>query len=294
VERLLPILWRVDLFSRGNSLKIAVTGASGFIGRTLCAALVEGGHEVRSLRLRPGGPAADLAGAHAVVHLGALVHKRGAPSSEFRQSNVELTSLLGRSAAVAGARMIFLSSVKVHGEHSSAPLTESAPLAPADDYARSKADAEAMLRAIGGLQLVVLRPPLVYGPGVKANFLMLMRAIASGIPLPLALVSNRRSFLYAGNLVDAILCAIADSRPVGRTYLVCDGPALSTPALCRASGAALGRPARLFPFPSSWLPGPLARSLHVDDSALRTELGWRPPFSLESALRATAAWYRTR
>ena len=205
---------------------------------------------------------------------------------------MDVTISVARSAAAEGARMVFLSSVKVHGEHSSAPLTESAPLAPADDYARSKADAEGALHSVTGLQLVVLRPPLVYGPGVKANFLMLMKAIAAGIPLPLASVSNRRSFVYAGNLVDAILRCIADRGALGRTYFVSDGAALSTPALCRTIGEALGRPARLFPFPSAWLPGPLAHSLHVDDSALRTELGWRAPFSADEGLRETARWYR--
>jgi nucleoside-diphosphate-sugar epimerase len=182
----------------------------------------------------------------------------------------------------------------VHGEESAHALKESEPLAPAGDYALSKAQAEAVLRAIPGLQLVVLRPPLVYGPRVKANFLMLMTAIARGIPLPLARVANRRSFVYVGNLVDALLRCIDDPRAVGRTYLVSDGVALSTPALCRGIGAALGRAPRLFSFPPGWLPGPLSRSLEVDDGALRMELGWRAPFSAEDALRATADWYRSR
>jgi nucleoside-diphosphate-sugar epimerase len=134
----------------------------------------------------------------------------------------------------------------------------------------------------------------VYGPHVKANFLALMKPIGRGIPLPLASIQNRRSLVYVGNLADAILRCIADPRAVGRTYLISDGMALSTPALCRAIGGALGRPARLFPFPPRLLPGPLSRSLEVDDRALRTELGWRAPFSLEEGLRATADWYRSR
>jgi len=121
-----------------------------------------------------------------------------------------------------------------------------------------------------------------------------MKAIARGIPLPLASVQNRRSFVYVGNLADAIVRCLAEPRALGRTYLVSDGAPLSTPALCRAIGAALGRPARLFPFPARFLPGPLGRSLEVDDRALRTELGWRPPFPVEQALRATADWYRSR
>jgi nucleoside-diphosphate-sugar epimerase len=249
---------------------------------------------VLALSLRRSDTPVYLAGARTVVHLAALVHRRGAQGASFYEANVELTRSVARAAAAAGARMVFVSTVKVHGDASAHALRESEPLAPAGDYARSKAQAEAVLREVSGLQLVVVRPPLVYGPGVKANFLMLMAAIARGIPLPFAGVANRRSFVYVGNLVDALLRCIDDPRAVGRTYLVSDGSPLSTPALCRAIGVALGRAPRLFPFPSQWLPGPLGRSLEVDDSALRAELGWHVPFSVEAALRATADWYRNR
>jgi nucleoside-diphosphate-sugar epimerase len=275
-------------------MRVAVTGASGFIGRWLCTALTARGHEVRALSLRQPDERLDLAGAGAVVHLAALVHRRGATPASFRQANVDLTRSVGAAATAAGARLVFASTVKVHGEESVQALTEASPLAPRDDYSLSKAQAEAELRSIAGLQYVVLRPPLVYGPHVKANFLMLLKAISAGIPLPLGSVSNRRSFVYVGNLADAILRCLADPRALGATYLVSDGASMSTPALCRAIGAALGRPARLFPFPPRFLPGPLSRSLEVDDRALRTELAWRPPFSLEEALRATADWYRSR
>jgi nucleoside-diphosphate-sugar epimerase len=275
-------------------MTVAVTGASGFIGSALSVALSRAGREVLALSLRRSDTPLYLAGARAVVHLAALVHRRGAKGESFYEANVELTRSVGRAAAASGARMVFVSSVKVHGEESAHPLTESEPLAPSGDYAQSKAQAEAVLRAIPGLQLVVLRPPLVYGPGVKANFLMLMTAIARGIPLPLARVTNRRSFVYLGNLVDALLRCIDDPRAVGRTYLVSDGMALSTPALCRGIGAALGCAPRLFPFPTGWLPGPLCRSLEVDDGALRMELGWRERFPVDEGLRATADWYRSR
>lgn len=273
-------------------MKVAVTGASGFVGRSLCTALSATGHEVVAVDLRTISEPLDLTGAGAVVHLAAIVHARGGTPANFRRINVDLTELVGRAAAAAGARMIFASSVKVHGDGSKQTLKESSPLAPAGPYAQSKAEAEAALRAISGLQFVVLRPPLVYGPAVKANFLALLKAIAWGLPLPLALVTNRRSFVYVGNLADAILRCIVHPRAVGRTYLLSDGVALSTPALCRAIGAALGRPARLFPFPPAWLPGPLVRSLEVDDRALRTELEWSAPFILEEALRTTAGWLR--
>jgi nucleoside-diphosphate-sugar epimerase len=273
---------------------IAVTGASGFIGSALCAALSAAGREVLALSVRRSDTPLYLAGARTVVHLAALVHRRGATGASFYEANVELTRSVGRAAAASSARMVFVSTVKVHGEESARALKESDPLAPAGDYARSKAQAEAELRAIPGLQLVVLRPPLVYGPGVKANFLTLMQAIARRVPLPLAAVRNRRSFVYVGNLVSALVRCIDEPRAVGRTYLVSDGAPISTPALCRAIGAALGRPAHQFPFPPAWLPRPLSGSLELDDGALRAELGWHAPFSAEAALRATADWYRNR
>lgn len=264
-------------------MKIAVTGASGFIGTALCETLDAAGHEpILDLR--------RIEGSNAVVHLAAIAH-RSASRQALQDVNVTLAARVGRAAAAAGAHLVFLSSVKVHGEQTASPLSETSPLAPRDAYAESKVRAEDALRAIPGLGLTVLRCPLVYGPGVKANFLALMKAIARGIPLPLASVVNRRSLVYVGNLTDAILKCLNSSG----TYLVSDGAAVSTPALCRAIGDALGKPARLFRFPPALLPmARLTRSLEVDDSAIRRELGWRPPFTLEEGLRATAEWYRGR
>ena len=266
-------------------MKVVVTGASGFIGRSLHVALLQAGHEVVSVDLRTTSvPAAD-----AVVHLAAIAH-RSASAQELERVNVGLAAQVGEAAAGHGAALVFLSSVKVHGEASRTPFSESSPLAPQDAYGRSKARAEAALRAVPGLRLAVLRAPLVYGPGVKANFLALMSALARGIPLPLAAVKNRRSLVYVGNLADAIV------RCLGRqgTFLVSDGESRSTPQLCRELGEALGRPARLFAFPAALLPAKLAGSLEVDDSAIRKGLGWRPPFAMEEGLRATALWYRGR
>jgi nucleoside-diphosphate-sugar epimerase len=269
-------------------MKVAVTGASGFVGRSLCAGLSTAGHEVIAVDLRHGNLSGIAAG-EAVVHLAAIAHRR-ASEEDLRRVNVELARKVGEAAAASGASLVFLSSVKVHGEKSSVPFRETAALAPADLYGESKLRAEQALRAISGLRLAVLRPPLVYGPGVKANFLALMRALARGIPLPLASVQNRRSLIYVGNLVDAIL------RSLGKegTFLVSDGAALSTPQLCRSLGEALERPARLWPFPTLLLPGKLTQSLELDDSAIRGALGWRPPFTCEEGLRATARWYRGR
>jgi nucleoside-diphosphate-sugar epimerase len=261
-------------------VRVLVTGGSGFIGRALIDTLRVSGHDV----------VPDLRGAQALVHLAGIAHRRGVDQRELRRVNVDLAAETGRSAAAAGVPMVFVSTVKVHGEESTAPLRETSPIAPRDAYARSKAQAEEALRAIPGLRLTVLRPPLVYGPAVKANFLALMRAIARGMPLPLAGIENRRSLLYVGNLCDAILACL---RSPAKTYLVSDGTPVSTSQLCRAIGAALGRPARLFRVP--WLPGKaLTGSLEVDDATIRAELGWNAPFSFEEGLRLTAAWYRNR
>jgi nucleoside-diphosphate-sugar epimerase len=252
-------------------VKIHVTGASGFVGRTLSAVLAEAGHEL-----------SPLDDSKAVVHLAAIAHRR-ASREDLQRVNVGLAVDTAKKAAGAGARFIFLSSVKVHGETSHTPFREDSPISPQDRYAESKARAEEALRAIAGLRLTVLRPPLVYGAGVKANFLALMKAVARGWPLPFASVQNRRSLLYVGNLAAAILACLGREG----TFLVSDGPAISTPQLCRELGDALGRPARLFAFPPALLPRKLAGSLEVQDSALP----WQRPFSREEGLRATARWY---
>jgi len=262
-------------------MRTIVTGASGFLGGTLCPALSAAGHEVVPVSVRHSVPRFD--GAQAVIHLA--------------RTDAMTTQRIGREAAAAGARLVFLSSTKVHGEQSQAPLTARSAFAPQDAYAETKVAAEEALRAVAGLQLVVLRPPLVYGPGVKANFLALLRAIHLGLPLPLAGIANRRSLVYAGNLADAILRCAVTPQATGRTYVVCDGASVSTPELCRAIGEALGRPARLFAMPAPLLelaPGlqRLTRSLEVDDGALRAELGWRPPFTFAQGLAETARWYR--
>jgi nucleoside-diphosphate-sugar epimerase len=259
-----------------HRLKVAVTGASGFIGRTLCAALGAAGHEQVALR-----------DAGAVVHLAAIAHRR-ATRAELQRVNVDFAVQTAKSAAAVGARFVFLSSVKVHGEASAAPFREDSPLAPQDAYAQSKARAEEALRAIPGLRVAVLRPPLVYGPGVKANFLSLVKAVANGLPLPLSSIDNRRSLIYVGNLAAAIFACLEKEG----SFLVSDGPAVSTPQLCVEIGEALGRAARLFRFPAALLPRKLAGSLEVDDSAIRRTLGWQPPFTREQGLRTTAQWFR--
>lgn len=288
-------------------MRIVLTGASGFIGQTLHPALRARGHEVVALDRAATGDLAGyegwpvhLAGADAVVHLAALAHTQGVDEARLRAVNVDAAAALGRAATAAGARMLLMSSVKVLGEETPGPpFDEASRPAPQDAYGRAKAAAEAALRAVPGLALTVLRPPLVYGPGVKANFLALMRAVARGWPLPLASIDNRRSLVYVGNLADAVLRCLESPLAVGKSYGVTDGAPLSTPALCRALGAALGRPARLFPCPPALLErlppaGSLTRSLVLDDSAIRGELGWAPPHTFEDGLRLTAGWFRSQ
>ena len=260
-------------------MRIHVTGSNGFIGKVLVETLARAGNDM----------VGELDQASVVVHLAGIAH-RSASRDEYHAVNVELPQRLARSAASHGTRFVFMSSVKVHGEQSATPLTESSLVAPVGDYAESKARAEDSLRAIPNLRLAILRPPLVYGPGVKANFLALMRAVARRWPLPFAALENRRSLIYVGNLVDAIIrCLDAEG-----TFLVSDGEAVSTPRLCREIGEALGRPARLFPFPPVFLPRKLTASLEVDDLAIRRALGWRPPFTRRAGLLATADWYLSR
>jgi nucleoside-diphosphate-sugar epimerase len=255
-------------------MRVHVTGASGFIGSHLCPALAAAGHELR----------ASVEGCDAVVHLANIAHTSASPR-DLHRVNVEGTLAQAQAALAAGARrFVYLSSIKA-GK-------------PDDAYGRAKSIAEQGLLGLPGLEAMIMRPPLVYGARVKANFLALLRAVDRGWWLPLASIDNRRSLVYVGNLVDAIVLCLA-APAASRVYAVCDGAPVSTPELCRAIGRALGRPARLFPFPSALLrlaPGlaRLAESLEVDDRAIRDELGWRPPFTFEEGLRLTAEWYRAR
>jgi nucleoside-diphosphate-sugar epimerase len=287
--------------------RILVTGPTGFVGRTIVPALRAVGHEVEEARREAIGDIASvanwprlLAGADAVVQLAALAHARGVDEARLRAVNVEATLALGAAAAAAGVRMLFMSSVKALGEETiGRPFDEASTPAPRDAYGRAKADAEAGLRAIPGLALTILRPPLVYGPGVRANFLALLRAIARGWPLPLAGIDNRRSLIFAGNLASAVVRCLESPVSIGRTFCISDGSAISTPVLCRAMGEALGMPARLFRFPPALLElvppaRRLTRSLEVDDAAIRRDLEWSPPFTRAEGLRRTADWYRSQ
>jgi nucleoside-diphosphate-sugar epimerase len=310
-------------------LNVLVTGGNGFVGSATCAHLTERGCSVRkALRLPPAreasgvvaigdiGPNTDwsvaLEGIDAVVHLAARVHRSRDVShdaaAEYRRVNTDGTRRLASMAAARGVRrFVLLSSAKVNGERTQRPFTEADPPHPEDAYAISKWEAEQALARIGretGMACVILRPPLVYGPGVRANFLKLMRAVDAGVPLPFASIDNRRSLVYLGNLVDAIGTCLEHPRASGRTFLVSDGEDLSTPELVRRLARALKVPARLLPMPVSLLSfagaltnkrGAVDRlidSLQIDSGAFREALGWTPPFSVDQGLHETARWFR--
>ena len=246
-----------------------------------------------------------------MVHLAARVHvmtdNAHDPLGLYRQANVEGTGRLADQAVRAGVkRFIYLSSVKVLGEENENAYSEADDLCPEDDYGISKMEAEESLKAFtgqSGMDHVILRPPLVYGPEVKANFLALMRMVGRKMPLPLATVKNHRSFVYTGNLVDCIFTCMNHPAAAGQTYLVSDDRDLSTPELIRLIASALNKTVYLFPCPQTLLRS-IARllgkgnatnrlfgSLTVDISKIKKELSWTPPFTVESGLLNTAKWF---
>ena len=315
-------------------VKILITGANGFVGLALCTALLRRELEVRGAT-RSGSELASgveravvgaiddetewtdaLRGVDVVIHLAARVHvmndASADPLAEFRKVNVQGTENLARQAAQAGVkRLVYVSSIKVNGEGTSGSqgYSECDVPAPQDAYGISKWEAEQALHRVAqetGLEVVVVRPPLVYGPDVKGNFISLLAAVSKGLPLPLAGADNARSLVYVGNLVDALIACATHPAAAGQTYLVSDGAPVSTatlvekiaealdcrscsfyfpPMLLRAAAALLGRSAQI---------DRLFGSLRVDDEKIRRELGWIPPYTLEQGLRATAEWYRAQ
>jgi len=272
-------------------MRVLVTGPGGFVGRKLVPLLEARGHEVVPAgRAQIGdiGPETvwPLAGVDAVVHLAAQVHDPRAATAVFDRVNRMGTECLARAAESAGVRrFVFLSTAKVMGERSTRPLRETDPPRPEGAYAVSKHAAE---RALGSA--IILRPPLVHGPGVRANFGALLTLARSGVPLPFANVRNRRSIIGVGNLADAILRCVEG--PIERgLYHVRDGD-FSTPELIATLRRAMHRKPRLFPFPQQVLrlvaPAPLVDSLQLDDTAFRRDFGWKPPIDPEVALRETA------
>jgi nucleoside-diphosphate-sugar epimerase len=306
-----------------QGMRMAVTGASGFVGSALLGRLIVHHVCVCALLRKPSellgvetavvGPlqSADelglaLSGMDTVIHLAGRAHVMvetgGDPLSAYRSSNVEGTRRLAQAAAEAGVkRLIFVSSIKVNGER-----TEGRPFHafdtpnPEDAYGISKAEAEQVLKDIGartGLEVCIIRPPLVYGPGVKGNFSRLMKLIEKGVPLPFGAVRNQRSLVSLDNLCDLIIRCIAHPKAAGQTFLVSDGEDLSTPELLTRMGEAMRRPAKLIPFPLTLLRlgfaligrgreyERLTGSLQVDIEHTRRTLAWSPPLSVSESLR---------
>lgn len=316
--------------------RILVTGADGFIGSALTARLQECRYVVRAAVHTAGNPRAQQGSGclplestvlsdastddeiikafedvQTVVHLAARVHimsdVSASPLENFRRVNVRWTGRLARLAAVQGVRrFIFLSSVKVNGERTTSPFTEQDPPSPEDPYAMSKWEAEKALAAIStetGIETVIVRSPLVYGPDVRGNFLQLLKVVRSGIPLPFSRLRNQRSLIYRENLADALIRCMQEEGASGQTYLVSDGEDLSTPELIRRLADAMGVRVRLWPVPARLLLctgrmmgkgaviGRLVDSLQVDSSKIRRELSWTPPFRVERGLQEAASWF---
>lgn len=318
-------------------MRILVTGANGFVGRALCHYFLQDGrHEIVAAvrkEVSPGTSTARCAvgnidqhtswayalkGIDVVVHLAARAHLLRQPPTDslaaYRSVNTAGTINLAFQAAHAGVRrFIFISSIKVCGEGQSHPGQEAycedqLPV-PGDAYAISKWEAEQGLWGIvetTGMEGVVLRPPLAYGPRVGANFLRLLQAVDSGLPLPFGKVDNRRDLIYVGNLVHAVLTCLEHTAARNKTFLLSDGESVSTPELIRRVGVALNRPARLLRLPAKWLRlaglftskqaalDRLLGSLTVNSGAIKHNLDWSPPYSMGQGLMETAKWYRAR
>ena len=313
--------------------RVLVTGANGFVGSHLCDALKDG-YQIRAA-VRDASRHVDhsgeivsvgsldahtnwesaVAGVDVIVHLAARVHMlhdaASDPLTEFRKVNVVPTVLLARAAAAQGVkRMVYVSSIKVNGEATTAaPFTAQDLPKPQDPYAISKWEAEQALWKIAeatGLEVAVVRPPLVYGPGVGGNFARLLKLVERRIPLPLGAVKNHRSMVYVENLTSALIACAVHPAAAGQTYLVSDGEDLSTPTLIRQLGQMINAPARLWPVPTSvlMLAGDIARkrgeierlisSLRVNSTELKTSLGWTPPFPVVEGLKRTAKWFTMR
>lgn len=311
-------------------MHVLITGATGFIGRSVCTKVQQRGHRLTALArfwrdpvVYPGAqhlamdlttsPCTALANhhPHAIIHLAARAHQLQDPASsplaEFRRVNRDATLSLARWAAHVGVRrFVYVSSIGVNGNATQpgAPFTESSAPAPHDPYSISKHEAEVGLQELAartGMELCIVRPPLVYGPDAPGNFGKLVRLLQTGLPLPFGAIDNRRSLIYVENLADALIRCAVEPAAAGQVFVVSDGPAVSTPQLLRAMAGAMGRRARLLPVPLPLLRLPLrlagkaheldklAASLEVDDSHIRRTLAWQPVMSMEQALTRTFA-----
>lgn len=303
-------------------MRVLVSGANGFIGSALCTYLLMQGHDVVPLVRRPSGldgervinVASALEGCEVVFHLAGLAHVLDKMEQSqldiMRAANLDATFKLARLSVEAGVRrFVFVSTIKTMGEKT--PIGGSYkpedPPNPQDPYAISKYEAEQVLWEIAekmGLEVVIVRPPLVYGPGVKANFFRLLKLVDMGIPIPFGAIKNARSLIYLDNLVDALIACAFNPVAAGQSYHVADCEPISTPQLINSIATALNRPNRNFSIPISFIRGVagllgksnaverLTQSLVVDSSKIIRELDWQPPYTMADGLRATAQWYQ--
>lgn len=312
--------------------RILLTGATGFVGSAVLQRIVADQHCDLTVAVRKSIAVADavrvvqvadltvqtdwseaLQGVDVVIHAAARVHVMNEtstdPLAEFRKVNVDGTLALARQAVALGVkRFVFVSSIKVNGEgtESGAPYTADMPAQPSDPYGVSKYEAEQALLALAqdtGLEVVIVRPVLVYGPGVKANFQSMMKWVSRGVPLPLGAIHNKRSLVALDNLVDLILTCVEHPAAVNQVFLASDGNDLSTTQMLQQLGVALDKPARLLPIPMSWLNAAftllgkasfsqrLCGSLQVDITKNQQLLGWIPPIAVKDAMRKTAQAY---
>lgn len=298
---------------------VVVTGATGFVGASLARRLDAAGFQARPLSREMlqritdhRGDRSDLlGGSGCVVHLAARAHVLDESSTDqleiYRQVNRDMTLKLARAASSEGVRrFVFVSSIRVNGSSSERAFRPQDTPRPEEPYAISKFEAEQGLWEIAaatGLEVVVVRPPLVYGPGVKANFRRLLGLAASGLPLPLATVTGRRSLIGLSNLCDLLQRCLSHPAASGKTLLVSDGDDITLPDLLRELAAGMARPARLFPMPQGLLRAlavlagqgstfdKLVASLQIDSAQTFDLLAWRPPVSVSVGLRETARWY---
>lgn len=295
--------------------RVLVTGASGFVGQEVCRVLTTDGFKVRAVSLR--GDISDwsalVEGCFAIVHLAARTHvlreSAADPLAAYRKVNSDLTLDLADAAKDAGVeRFVFMSTIAVNGVSRDTPFTEADTPQPESDYAVSKWEAEQRLGSLfadSSTALTVLRPPIVYGPHVKARFRQMVDWVARGIPLPLGTVANRRSFIGVRNLADAVSTVLAAPSASG-TYLVADREVVSTPELLRMIAEALGVKSRLLPVPVAALRlgGRLLGqsesiervvvSLSVDAGPFSRTFDWIPPHPMDAELAELAKWYRAQ
>ena len=315
-------------------LRVLVTGANGFVGRSVCAdLLLKGYHVVAAMRdsesghrIAPNGNLdarlvgnicgetdwmSALSGCSTVIHLAARAHilcdTVSDPMHAFREINVAGSVQLAKSAMRAGVRrFIYVSSVGVNGRRTSRSFNETDAPAPVENYGRSKLEAELALRKLtfnSGMELVIVRPPLVYGPDCRGNFLRLLKLVATGLPLPFLKVQNSKSFISVWNLADFLATCVEHEKAANQMFLVSDMEDTTLPNLLRYLANGMGKQARLLPVNPRWLAG-LARmfgkydlyeklcdSLTIDASHARQVLGWVPPVSLSEGLERTGRWY---